>query len=187
MEEKKQCFINKQCRKAQEEKEITARLHTLLRQRDPKCWKLPFPKWAWQENFRLCRTVTRWCESPPWKAGASQSCSSSRQRASAWQGAAERAQQVKQQGWSHSQPGHPLPSLVQSTASWAWSRVALLHFCQHSAHPVFQRGSCRIHPQGSSEIAPQLSLSQGEKNPTKQKEKTLTWAKIKQAAVQIPH
>lgn len=34
MEEKKQCFINKQCRKAQEEKEITARLHTLLRQRE---------------------------------------------------------------------------------------------------------------------------------------------------------
>lgn len=34
MEEKKRCFINKQCRKAQEEKEITARLHTLLRQRE---------------------------------------------------------------------------------------------------------------------------------------------------------
>lgn len=52
-----------------------------------------------------------------------------------------------------------------------WSRVALLHFCQHSAHPVFQRGSCRIHPQGSSEIAPQLSLGQGKKNPNKTERK----------------
>lgn len=117
--------------------------------------------------------VTSWRESPPWKAGASQSCSSSRQRASPWQGTAEWAQQAKQLqlGWSHSQPVHPLPNLVNSILGW--SRVTQLHFCQHSAHLVFQTGSCRIHLQGSSEIAPAASLSWGEKNPTKGKEKPL--------------